>query len=78
MVWLLASTENLSKRGTFSALLDVTSSAVFTALQHLGMGCFGFLLGRFGGAFDFFRFTNALTFSTGVFELGDCPLTSLR
>ena len=56
MVWPVASTGHLSKRGSFDALLDVASSAVFKIFQYpldSGKGCFGLLLLRFGGAFEF-------------------------
>ena len=33
MIWLLTFTVQLSKRGTFSALLDVTSSEMLTAFK---------------------------------------------
>lgn len=53
-------------------------------LQHFnisfdsGTGWFIVLLRCFGGALDFFRMSNVLIFSTGVFALGDCPLIALR
>ena len=35
MIWFLTRTAHLTKRRTFGALLDVTSSAVFTTLQRI-------------------------------------------
>ena len=57
MVWPVAGTAHLSKRVKFGALLNVTSSVLFTTLQHLfrfRYGSFGLLLRCFGGALDFF------------------------
>ena len=81
MVWPVAGTAHLSKRVKFGTLLNVTSSVLFTTLQHLfrfRYGSFGLLLRCFGGALDFFHVYNTLTFSSGVFALGDCPLIALR
>ena len=74
MVWPVAVTAHLFQ--TFGALLDVTSSAVFTTLQHL----FPFRYGLFYCIVVLFRWlmSNALIFFTGVFALGDCPLIALR
>ena len=54
-------------------------------LQHFskstfdsGTGCFGPLLRRFGGAFDFLRLSSVFTVSAGLSVLIDCPLIALR
>ena len=78
MVWSVVSTAHLTKRRAFEALLDVTSTAVFTTFQQIffgsGTGCFGPLLRRFGGAFDFLRLSSVFTVSSGLSVLIDCPL----
>lgn len=82
IVWFVASAVHRTKRSAFEALLDVTSSAVFTTLQQIflgsGIGCFGPLLRRFSDAFHFLRLSNAFTVSSGLSVLVDCPLIALK